>query len=952
MNEEAKGGGGEAMRIRTLGSLSVEGPSEAILRQPKSLALLIFLAVESREGFCRRDTLVGTFWPDSHQARARASLRNALYTLRGHLPDGTIEAAGDEVLRVAGTHLVVDVIEFEAALEAGDDATALGLYGGSFLSGVHVTGAPDFAAWRDSRERETRRKALGAALRLANGDPVGGPFQSRGDAWLERAIALAPFEDEPVRALIERFARRGDSAAAVSVFRDHERRLESIELAPAGKTVALMRDVLKRSSRDPLAAPEAADQIPLPPLPAFAFESTDDPGSSDGADERATRPSMSAAPDEKPARPSMSTRPRLRTLLPALSLLGTMSAFGLWSVAALQARTDGMRQLRALVASGDYVQAHRTARRLDRWLAGDEAFEALWDQATYRTSITTGPEPARLAIRDYHENEAEWIDLGTTPLDGVRLPATYLRWKVQRPGRPDEERAGLDARIRGRVHFELPGDEREPGMAYVSGDALNIGAPKSRRLDPYWLDRREVTNVEFAQFLASGDYPAESAFLDQSGVAGPATWKSGTFPPEQKDHPVAGVSWYEADAYCRWVGKELPTLFHWLGAGGYHGHSDILELSNFAGHGTLSTRRTAAIGPYGHQDLAGNVREWVATGTEEGLRYVTGGAWDTPPYLFFVPDAAEPSDRSTHNGFRCALTDLPPTHASRNPVRQITEALSVQPGELSMAERRSHFAYDRAALNATVDSVSDVLPNWRREFVSLDAGYGGERLAATVFLPRRGRPPYPTVLYHPGADANHLTNSKTMHTAWFDFLARAGYAVIHPVFKGTFERRETVTGPIGAREQIVQRVKDVSRALDYIEQRPDLSSDPAVYFGFSEGGVLAPLVAAIETRIGAAVVLSAGLLPRAFDPVIDPGQYLASADIPLLMVGGELDFIFPLERSQRPYFEAWNAPGGDKQLVSLPTGHTPRDLRPIAAVVLPWLADRRSAPSEGMQPDR
>ena len=115
------------------------------------------------------------------------------------------------------------------------------------------------------------------------------------------------------------------------------------------------------------------------------------------------------------------------------------------------------------------------------------------------------------------------------------------------------------------------------------------------------------------------------------------------------------------------------------------------------------------------------------------------------------------------------------------------------------------------------------------------------------------------------------------------------------------------------------------------------------YYGFSEGATLAPVVAAVEPRIDAAVVLSGGLASRRMDEVVEPRNFLRHARRPLLMVGGELDFLFPFEGSQRPFFDAWGAPGDEKRLVSMPFGHTPREMQPVAEEILGWL--------EGIGPD-
>jgi hypothetical protein len=56
---------------------------------------------------------------------------------------------------------------------------------------------------------------------------------------------------------------------------------------------------------------------------------------------------------------------------------------------------------------------------------------------------------------------------------------------------------------------------------------------------------------------------AREEFRDATGSFGPSTWRNGTYPRRLANHPLGGISWYEAAAYARFRDKALPTLFHW-----------------------------------------------------------------------------------------------------------------------------------------------------------------------------------------------------------------------------------------------------------------------------------------------------------------------------------------------------------------------------------------------------
>ncbi|HEX6670142.1 MAG TPA: hypothetical protein VF061_11310, partial [Gemmatimonadales bacterium] len=153
--------------LRTLGSVDLrtaDGREAAtVLRQPKRLALLAYLAADLPRRFHRRDSLVALFWPDLDAGHARASLRRSLHFLRQGLGAEVLSSRGDEEVAVPEDALRCDAAELERALAAGNPERALSLYRGPFLDGLHVDGAStQFQEWLD-RQREGLRRAAAAA---------------------------------------------------------------------------------------------------------------------------------------------------------------------------------------------------------------------------------------------------------------------------------------------------------------------------------------------------------------------------------------------------------------------------------------------------------------------------------------------------------------------------------------------------------------------------------------------------------------------------------------------------------------------------------------------------------------------------------------------------------------------------------------------------------------------
>jgi formylglycine-generating enzyme required for sulfatase activity len=233
--------------------------------------------------------------------------------------------------------------------------------------------------------------------------------------------------------------------------------------------------------------------------------------------------------------------------------------------------------------------------------------------------------------------------------------------------------------------FEKDGSPIPGGVVYVPAGNFTMGSDSGFSdekpvhtvyLDAYYIDRFEVTNFQFAEFLSAGngshyDSPMR---ITQSGST--YTAQSG-----YENHPVIHVNWYGAKAYCEWAGKRLPTEAEWeKAARGTDGRTypwgegiDSTKANYNSSETTPVGSYPGGVSPYGAYDMTGNVWEWVSDwysstyyssspssnpqGSSSGsLRVLRGGSWNyiNPSALRSAFRAGlDPGLRLPYYGFRC-----------------------------------------------------------------------------------------------------------------------------------------------------------------------------------------------------------------------------------------------------------------------------------------------------------
>jgi DNA-binding SARP family transcriptional activator/TolB-like protein len=260
------------IEFRTLGTLDLRDTAEgrtlqSVLSQPKVTAVLAYLALARPRGFHHRDTLLGIFWPETTQERARHSLNQALHVLRRTFGNGVVESRGDDEVGLDFDQLRCDAAEFEAKLEASQRAPALELYGGELLTGLYVPGCPAFERWVDAERARLKDQAVQAALALAEEQEKAGDGVEAVH-WVRRAARWVPYDEAVLRRLLGLLRGLGDRAGAIREYEAFERRLaEDLELEPSADLGGLVASI-KAENDVPEAVvasqPDVADADPVP----------------------------------------------------------------------------------------------------------------------------------------------------------------------------------------------------------------------------------------------------------------------------------------------------------------------------------------------------------------------------------------------------------------------------------------------------------------------------------------------------------------------------------------------------------------------------------------------------------------------------------------------------------------------------------------------------------------
>lgn len=232
-----------AMRLRMFGNFQIEGeaPAEAkkLLSEQKVCAFLSYMLLARPRGLHQRDRLVGLFWPESDQERARTALRGLLYRLRMAIPEAIIDARGNEFVGVAPGSIWCDALAFDAAVSEDRLREALELYLGDLLPSSFQSQSGEFERWLAAERDYYKERAVNAAWELVQRYVADSELTNA--SQLARLVArLSPTDERRVRRVMSMLANLGDRAGAIDVFTRFASGLwRELEIRPSRETMQL-----------------------------------------------------------------------------------------------------------------------------------------------------------------------------------------------------------------------------------------------------------------------------------------------------------------------------------------------------------------------------------------------------------------------------------------------------------------------------------------------------------------------------------------------------------------------------------------------------------------------------------------------------------------------------------------------------------------------------------------
>ena len=592
--------------------------------------------------------------------------------------------------------------------------------------------------------------------------------------------------------------------------------------------------------------------------------------------------------------------------------------------------------------SGEISKSFIMSRDLLKKYPNNEIIKNYYSKSSRYVKLKTNKKGIDVSVM--YPGDSTYNYIGKTPIDSFVVPNNYqyhyLKFNYGNAEFIEKSRNNHNYRFPENT-IEIPRGHkpflgitlRRMWLQGLDFENINIKA--------FSISENEVSNKDFQEFVDAGgyenriywDFPFQvgnktydfnssiKMFTDRYGRPGPSNWAYGQFPQGLDNHPVTGVSWFEARAYAKFLNLSLPNVYQWLLASGNPenlGNVNQYVTRNSNYNSTQLREVSNKLGSYnGLNNIGGNIKEWTLNpnGDNQEKFSIMGGAFNEPSYTFNNYYSLSPFDRSIGNGFRLSKNLTNGESELDNDIipefkRNFYEIEDVSDEVFNVY--KSQFDYNSQPLNSKTLNIENFQDGYSSQIFEMETTYeSDEKLFGYVVFSNRFKDKYDPIIIYPNASSigsNTDTNLPNQLLNGFKYLIDEGYAIIHPVYHNTYSREKThnTWWPNDSekyKNTIIKIGQDYKRSLDYIESRNDFNFEHLSYFGYSWGSTTSNYLLAIDDRIKAAVLCVGGLMMQKSKKEVEAHYYVRRIKTPILHIVGKEDGIFGFEESYKPWKE-------------------------------------------------
>tara|TARA_B100001057_G_scaffold501239_1_gene622341 strand:+ start:6020 stop:8266 length:2247 start_codon:yes stop_codon:yes gene_type:complete len=592
--------------------------------------------------------------------------------------------------------------------------------------------------------------------------------------------------------------------------------------------------------------------------------------------------------------------------------------------------------IKAYEAGNNFYVFNKTKNLLDEF-PENELLNFYLNKVSYKINIETDIDSVSVEIK--YANDSTWIEKGFLPIDSIRVPLLktndyqlkliYKSFKyIANP-----EESGF---------ISIKGIDKTP-KEYVFRPAkknkeiwfpgIYLGDKNSWK--GYSISKTEVSNSEYKKFLDDNgykkprywDFPIEidgqiyefentvKIFKDKFGQFGPANWSYGKFPENQENFPVTGISWFEARAYAKYSGMNLPNIFQWLDSAQLAGFELFTlpntENSNLNSNFLREVDDERGVNYYGLKNISGNVKEWTTNPHGDNRFAILGGAYFDKSYSFSSFYSLSPFDRSNGNGIRLVSSEkneFLDEKIIEYEKRNILDENDVSDEVFEVYKDQFNYPYSIPIVKEK--QISGYDENYIIEKFEIETVYNNdEPLHGYIIYSKKTEGLIKPIIVFPTAGGIFKnSDSEMLKEAIMDkkHLLEEGYGLVMPVYYSTFSRKKIINTwwaneSEEYKETIIKIGKDFKRSIDYLETRNDIDIENLSYLGYSWGSITSNILLAIEKRVKTAFLAAGGIqLPKS-KKEISPSIFVRRIDIPIMQVYGKADGFFRYEDSFIPW---------------------------------------------------